>query len=462
MDELTQHLLKCLGRVQRNLGGEVEGPDDPDVQFADVLDSMGLVEFLALLAEDYGVRPDVIEECAGRHFGTVAELARCLRNAGLALRRPASHAVAAPHGLGAAPLRLACWLAATAVRLPSTVQGAAAINAALRRPVGWLEEHAGINSRRLWGDEDPVIAAAEVGRDCLHRAGVLAEEVGTLLVTAEAPPLLVGLAAALHHRLDLRPEAVALEIGGACTGFLAALHVAQALLPRAGVVLLLAVEAPSRHFRLEPGPAGEAAALFGDGAAACVLCVQAPSPDATPMSDVLLGCDGSAAALVRVERPAGDPLALHLDGIPLASRAVRAMVDAVSDCTRRHGLTPADLDAVLAHGGNGRLPALLARRLGLPSERVRSETAHTGNLGSVSLPLAWEARTQPVRGPMVWTAVGAGLTWGATLLGGPPARGPAHGSAGAASIESPHPGMQPGADNGRRTALASGEREAVQ
>ena len=34
---------------------------------------------------------------------------------------------------------------------------------------------------------------------------------GALLVTAEAPPLLVGLAAALHHRLDLRPDTVALE-----------------------------------------------------------------------------------------------------------------------------------------------------------------------------------------------------------------------------------------------------------
>jgi 3-oxoacyl-[acyl-carrier-protein] synthase III len=57
----------------------------------------------------------------------------------------------------------------------------------------------------------------------LQEARLLEEEVGALLVTSEAPPLLSGLAAAVHHRLGLRPQTPALEVGGACTGFLAAL-----------------------------------------------------------------------------------------------------------------------------------------------------------------------------------------------------------------------------------------------
>ena len=48
---------------------------------------------------------------------------------------------------------------------------------------------------------------------------------------------------------------------------------------------------------------------------------------------------------------------------------------------------------------------------------VWSQTAHTGNLGSASLPAAWAARPAPADGPVVWTAVGAGLTWGAALFG---------------------------------------------
>jgi 3-oxoacyl-[acyl-carrier-protein] synthase III len=56
--------------------------------------------------------------------------------------------------------------------------------------------------------------------------------------------------------------------------------------------------------------------------------------------------------------------------------------------------------------------------LGLPAERVWSETARTGNLGSASLPVAWAVRQTKQTGAFVWTAAGAGLTWGAALLRG--------------------------------------------
>jgi 3-oxoacyl-[acyl-carrier-protein] synthase-3 len=137
------------------------------------------------------------------------------------------------------------------------------------------------------------------------------------------------------------------------------------------------------------------------------------------MADVVLGSDGSAAALIQLGRPAIGGLELHLDGVVLAGRAVRTMTAGVQDCVSRYGLTLAGLSGVIAHGGNGRLPALLARRLGLPPERVWSEVACTGNLGAASLPAAWAMRQLVVRGPVVWTAVGAGLNWGTVLSGRP-------------------------------------------
>ena len=93
------------------------------------------------------------------------------------------------------------------------------------------------------------------------------------------------------------------------------------------------------------------------------------------------------------------------------------MIDPVPKA-RIRPLAASDLEAVYVHGGNGRLPGLLARRLGLPQERIRSDTAHTGNLGSVSLPAAWTS--QPAeKGSVVWAAIGAGLSWGALLLDPP-------------------------------------------
>jgi 3-oxoacyl-[acyl-carrier-protein] synthase-3 len=230
--------------------------------------------------------------------------------------------------------------------------------------------------------------------------------------------LLAGLAAAFHQRLGFSSDTAALEIGGACTGFLAAMWTAQRLLTDRVAVLVLAVEAPSRWLPIEPGPAGEAAALFGDATAACVLTAQSATAAAIPVRDIQLGTNGAAGSLLRVEHEPGRGVVLHMDGPPLAQRAVRAMTDAVRQMSARHGLTVEQFAAVVAHGGNGRMPALLARRLALPAERVWSETAQTGNLGSASLPVAWASHDGPVQSPVIWTAVGVGLQWGAALLEG--------------------------------------------
>jgi 3-oxoacyl-[acyl-carrier-protein] synthase-3 len=227
----------------------------------------------------------------------------------------------------------------------------------------------------------------------------------------------VGLAAALHHRLGLRPDAVTLEIGNACTGFLAALWTAESLLPRAGPVLVVAVEAPSHFLKLQPGPAGEAAALFGDGAAAALLCDHPIGRHPVPLAGVALGVDGSAGDVLRVERSAAGSVELHMDGARLAGRAVAAMAEAVRGLTGQYGLGVSALEAVVCHGGNGRLPALLARSLGLAPEHVWSETPRTGNLGSASLPAAWAAHRLTPHGPVAWAAVGAGLTWGTAITG---------------------------------------------
>jgi 3-oxoacyl-[acyl-carrier-protein] synthase-3 len=184
------------------------------------------------------------------------------------------------------------------------------------------------------------------------------------------------------------------------------------------VVLLAAVEAPTQYLALTPGPAGEAAALFEDGAAACLLCDQRPCREALPAAEVRLGCDGGQARLIRVERSAAGAVELLLDGGPLATRAIKVMAQAVREMAQDHGLAPRDLHGVIAHAGNGRMPRLLARQLGLPAGKVWSDTPQAGNLGSASLPAAWGSHPTAGTGPVVLVAVGAGLTWGAALAGG--------------------------------------------
>ena len=241
------YLLDRVRQVRHDLGADDNGPDDPQAQrFADLLNSDGPGRGLPA---DRGkgsrpTTPEALEACVGHTFGTVAELAAAMQTAGLT--RPAASPPEAVRILAAATVGvmrfalLAGRHGGPACRMP--LQPAGQLNALLQRPPGWLERHAGIEGRRTWNRQDPLAAATEAGQECLQRSGVRVEEVGTLLVTAEAPPMLTGLAAALHHRLGLRLGTTALEVGGACTGFLAALWLARTLVPAMGTVLIVSVE----------------------------------------------------------------------------------------------------------------------------------------------------------------------------------------------------------------------------
>lgn len=412
---LVDRLLDLLNRVRQQLGQEPLAAD-ADTHFADALDSMGFVEFLAWAAEDSGLSVEAIEQAAERRYRTIGELAAVISS--LLPGYSSQHhergdTLAYAAGIDGAPR---AWLAATAAELPANRQSASETNALLHRPAGWLEKHAGIQSRCLWGNDDPLDAAARAAHDCLRQAGLSPDTIGALLVTSEAPPVPIGLAAALHARIGLPPGCPALEIGGACTGFLNAVWTARHLLRETSAVLAIAVEAPSRWLMLSPTAAGEAAALFGDAAAACLLTAQPLTAGALGLRDIVLGTDGAAGSILRVEMESGRAVELHMEGIAVAHRAVRAMADAVRQLCARNDLPVEQLAAVIAHGGNGRMPALLARRLGLPSERVFSEVTRTGNLGSASLPIAWNCRDPRGSHSVIWTAVGAGLQWGAALL----------------------------------------------
>jgi 3-oxoacyl-[acyl-carrier-protein] synthase III len=415
LGQLRRHLFQRLDELRVRLGYEKGGAEESR-PFADLLDSMGMVEYLAILSKDFATTPEQIEECVGHVFGNLSELAEAILESGMLVQNiPAETARITVSKR--APTKVSSWLSATCYRLPRDRQHAEEIDDKLDRPRGWLRKHAGILQRHVWREDEALEAAKASALVCAESSGVKLGEVGALLVASEAPLLLIGQAPALHHRLGLSPNVCALEVGGACTGFLTAVYLAQALLPRLGPVLIVALEAPSRYLPIVPGPAGEAAALFGDVAAASLLSAEPLSKVSVPLSPVLLRNGGEDAGLIRItHEPEVGPV-IQMQGIALAARAIRIMAASAEEVARKYERRVSDLAAIVAHGGNGRMPDMLARVLGVPPERVWSETSQTGNLGSASLPVAWASRGPIADGAVAWTAAGAGLTWGAMLSG---------------------------------------------
>lgn len=413
VDQLAEQLLTRLHEVQSSIG--LEPAQGADTLLADAVDSMALVEFLALVAEDYGVTVETIEQTADRQYSTLRKLATDLWDAGY---RPTSNESPRPAGPQPGSVLLdkpACWLAAVSSCLPRRRQSAEEIDALLARPPGWLAEHAGIVSRCIWTEEDILAETSRAVRQCLDSVDVPMKGIEALLVTSEAPPMYPGCAAALHHHLGLPASCPAIEVGNACMGFLSAMWTAQHLLVQRDAVVIVSVEAPSRWLSLAPGPSGETAALLGDAASATLLTSRPTDPESVPLSEIVLRTDGSQQGLLEVTRCEND-IVLSMDGGALATRALHALSQVLADLTAAAGIGMSDLTAVVMHAGNGRLPGILARQLGVPASRIHSLTSETGNLGSASLPVAWSAHP-PTLEPTAWLAVGPGLQWGGALSG---------------------------------------------
>src|SRR5262249_31214595 len=141
---------------------------------------------------------------------------------------------------------------------------------------GWIERRTGIRRRPAASPEqatsDLAICAAQ---RALHQAGIDGREIGLFLLTTSTPDhLLPPTAPLVAHQLGLS-RAGAVDVAGACAGFVYALILANAFGRSEGKPVLVAAAnvLTRRTNQQDPATAG----LFSDGAGAIVLIPSEPS-----------------------------------------------------------------------------------------------------------------------------------------------------------------------------------------
>ena len=121
-----------------------------------------------------------------------------------------------------------------------------------------------------------------------------------------------------------------------------------------------------------------------------------------------------------IETVTGRQHFLKQNGRTVFKFAVTRMAESIEIVLARNGLTPADVAMVIPHQANQRILDATAERLGLPPERMASVIGRFGNTTAATLPLALDdvvrAGAGPAGRPVVFTAVGAGFTVGASLF----------------------------------------------
>lgn len=314
-------------------------------------------------------------------------------------RLPARFRTAGIAGLGAA--------------LPPDSVGNEQIAARIGVDDGWIERRTGIRSRRHAGRGTTVASlAAAAGAEALLSAGMDAEQLDLVLVATLSPDDLTPNAAPrVAHALGAA-RAGAIDVGAACTGFVSALHLGAGTIEagRAEHVLVIGAEIMSRFLDHDDK---RTAGLFGDGAGAALL----SAGDHGRIGPVVLGADGGAAALIRARH---DEQLIRMDGHGTYLRAVAALAASTREVVALCGLELSDVELFVYHQANGRILRAVGETLDVPAERVLDVIADVGNTSAASIPLALtRAAREGLLAPgdrVVLGAVGAGLTWGATVI----------------------------------------------
>jgi 3-oxoacyl-[acyl-carrier-protein] synthase-3 len=298
----------------------------------------------------------------------------------------------------------------------------------------WIVSRTGMRERRIAAPDVPVsrlgIGAA---RHALERANLTANDIDCFVVATVTPDYVFPATAciiAAELGVAGRPG-FDMEIG--CSGFVYGLTVASSLI-RTGVfrrVMLIGAEKLSTLVNYEDRAT---AILFGDGAGAAIL--ERSEEDSFLGSS--LGSDGSHPEVLYLpaggsaERLTAEGIAhkrntVHMRGREVFKFAVQKMVESATNALGQTGLTPHDVKWLIPHQANRRIIEAAAKYLEVPIDHVVINVGNYGNTSSASIPIALsEALDRNAFAPgdiILFTAFGAGLSWGSVAWKWPEARG---------------------------------------
>lgn len=220
-------------------------------------------------------------------------------------------------------------------------------------------------------------------------------------------------------------NAHAFDLSAACSGWLFAMDQATCMIESGRYKKIVVVGADKMSSILDYTDR-QTCPIFGDGAAAALV---EPTTEDLGWQDSYLRTDGQGLPFLCLKAggsatpPSYFTLEhrmhyLHQEGRTVFKFAVTNMSDAVALVAERNGLNKDNIDWVIPHQANIRIIEAVAKRLELPMEKVMLNIQKYGNTSSGTLPLAlWDYEKQLKKGDnLIFTAFGAGFTWGAAYM----------------------------------------------
>ena len=291
----------------------------------------------------------------------------------------------------------------------------------------WIMTRIGVKERRILNEEGlgTSYMARKAARQLMQKTNSDPDSIECVIVATTTPDYhFPSTASILCDKLGLK-RAFAFDFQAACSGFLYAMEVAAGMIQSGRIKKIIACGGDKMSSMVNYSDRATCP-IFGDGAA-CVM-MEASEED-YGVVDSILRTDGKGLPFLHMK--AGGSVYppsyfsvsnkmhyLYQEGRTVFKYAVSNMSNVTAELAERNGLSKENINWIVPHQANMRIIDAVASRLEVPLEKVMVNIQRYGNTSAGTLPLClWDYEKQLHKGDnIIFTAFGAGFTWGATYV----------------------------------------------
>ncbi|MDF1810139.1 MAG: ketoacyl-ACP synthase III [Phycisphaerales bacterium] len=296
----------------------------------------------------------------------------------------------------------------------------------------WITKRTGIKERRkadIANGELSSTLAIKALNAALEDAGITKDDLDMILVATMTPDMPTPSVACVVARKIGAGNIAAIDINGACSGFIYTISMANAMIQAGPYKTIAVIGADTLTRYVDYSTEGRTSAiLFGDAAAALIL--RRNDDTSRGLIAHRMHTDGEGSKHLYIPSSEFDIPEdseyrvemcnrVQMNGQAVFKFAVSKFQQVIGDTLADAGLTADDVDHFVCHQANSRILDSARDRFGIPSEKLLINIDRYGNTVAASAPLVFTELAKSGRikpgNKVMFLAFGAGLTWGSSL-----------------------------------------------
>ncbi|MFU7502442.1 MAG: beta-ketoacyl-ACP synthase III [Candidatus Tisiphia sp.] len=315
---------------------------------------------------------------------------------------------------------MACKILGCGAYLPERIVNNAELSLSVDTNDEWIRSRTGILQRHIAGnDEYTSHLALKASQNAIDDAGLKASSIDLIITCSTTPDnSFPSIASKLQGYLGLN-NVPSFDLQAVCSGFVYGLHVADSLIKSRKYRTILLVGAEKMSSLLDWSDR-TTCVLFGDGAGTVILQY---SEDSSGIIDSNIYSDGRYFDILYTDGGVstdGKSGKIKMKGREVFRHAVEKMSKSAEYILHNNNFTIDDVNYFIPHQANIRIIDAVIERLKINPSKVVKTVAQHANCSAASIPLALaslKSYANIKKGDiLLFTAIGAGITWGSVLI----------------------------------------------